>query len=172
MGRQESILIVDDDETLLELIRSRFTSEGLSCQTVTSAKTALELLGESPFDILITDIALPDIDGLELTREVKRRNPNMIVIVMTGFSEDFTHDGALDAGASDFIRKPFTPKELLTRLRQVKTQEELFRSKKEIEKRVKELEDFYEMAVGRELRMIELKKEMEGLKAELAKYKK
>jgi DNA-binding NtrC family response regulator len=103
-------------------------------------------------------------NGFELTKKVKKLNPNMAVIIMTGFIGDFSYDDAIQTGATDFIKKPFTVKELVVRIKQIEAQEEL-------KNKVRELEEFYEMAVGRELRMIELKKEIERAKKELEKYK-
>lgn len=96
----------------------------------------------------------------------------MKVIIMTGYSEDFSYDEAMEAGASDFIKKPFSLKELLARIKHIRMQEEFLRSQEELKKKVIELEEFYNMAVGRELRMKELKNELERLKEELQKYKK
>jgi len=93
-------------------------------------------------------------------------------VVITGHIEDFPYDRAIEAGASDFIKKPFTIKELLARIRYVKMQDELLMRERELKRRVQELEEFYDIAVGRELRMIELKKEIESLKKDKEGYKK
>jgi DNA-binding NtrC family response regulator len=167
-----SVLIVDDDIKLLDIFRSGLTSEGYPCETAASAMSALQLISESLFNIMMIDIKLPDMSGLELTRKVKGLKPGMIVIIMIGFTEDFDYDKAIEAGASDFIKKPFTLKELAVRIKQIKIQEDLSRSKKELRKKVKELEEFYDIAVHRELRMKELKEEIESLKEKLEKYKK
>ena len=124
------------------------------------------------FDIMIADIIMPDMNGLELTERVKRIRPEMTIVVITGHIEDFPYDRAIEAGASDFIKKPFTIKELLARIRYVKMQDELLMRERELKRRVQELEEFYDIAVGRELRMIELKKEIESLKKKLAEIRK
>jgi len=179
LAERDSVLIVDDDIRLLDVFRSGLKLEGYPCETAASAVSALELINKFLFDIMIIDIELPDINGMELTRKVKRLKPDMVVIIITAFIEDFDYDKAIEAGASDFIKKPFTLKELIARIKQIKIQEELYRREKELKKKVKELEEFYDMAVGRELRMKELKEEMEDLKEEkerlkeaLDKYKK
>ena len=172
MGERDSVLIVDDDATLLDLLKSGLKLEGYDCETVGNAASALEVINENPYDIMITDIDMPDINGLELTKKAKRIKPDMKVVIMTGFIDKFFYDKAIEAGASDFIKKPFSLKELTIRIKHIKMQEELHRSKKELEKRVKELEEFYDIAVNRELRMKELKEENESLKEELGKYKK
>ncbi|MBM4135560.1 MAG: response regulator [Nitrospira sp.] len=167
-----SVIIVDDNLTLLDVLKNGLSSEGYHCETATSAASALELINNTLFDIMITDIVIGDMNGFELTKKAKRLNPDMIVIIMTGFIDEFSYDQAIEAGASDFMKKPFSLKELFMRIRHVKMQENLLKREEELKKKVKELEEFYNMAIGRELKMIELKKEIERLKNELGKYKK
>ena len=170
--KQERILVVDDDEALLEILQKGLSLHGYSCEATRSAASALELLEKNSFDIMIADIIMPDMNGLELTERVKRIRPEMTIVVITGHIEDFPYDRAIEAGASDFIKKPFTIKELLARIRYVKMQDELLMRERELKRRVQELEEFYDIAVGRELRMIELKKEIESLKKDKEGYKK
>mgnify|MGYP006267983359 CR=1 FL=1 len=120
---QKSIIIVDDDASLLRMLKERFLLEGYHCETATSAESALELIKKTPFDILLTDIAFPGMKGFELTRKVKKLRPETMVILMTGFIDAFSYDSAIEAGALDFIKKPFTYKELEVRIEHVKMQE-------------------------------------------------
>lgn len=120
-----SLIIVDDDEPLLGMLRDASGSEGYSCVTFTRAETALSEIESLRFDVLLTDIVLPGMKGLELTSRVKHMRPEMIVIVMSGFTTDFSYDDAIRAGASDFIKKPFTVHEMLMRIRHAKMQERL-----------------------------------------------
>lgn len=120
---RNSVLLVDDDKNLLFMLREIFTSEGYECKTATSAEAALELIKEIPFTIMLTDISLPRMKGFELTVRAKKMRPEMVVIIMTGYVDDFSYDSAMEAGASDFIKKPFTPKELKARIGLVKVQE-------------------------------------------------
>lgn len=170
--KQERILVVDDDEALVEILQKGLSLHGYSCEATSRAASALELIEKDSFDIMIADIIMPDMNGLELTKRVKRIRPEMIIVVITGHIEDFPYDRAIEAGASDFIKKPFTIKELLARIKYVKIQDELLMRERELKRRVQELEDFYDIAVGRELRMIELKKEIESLKKKLGGNKK
>ncbi|MBE0426972.1 MAG: response regulator [Nitrospirae bacterium] len=171
-SKQGPILVVDDDITLLDVLKSGLKSEGYDCKTSSNAASALELVNENPYDIMITDVDMPDMNGLELTKKAKRIKPDVKVIIMTGHINNFSYEEAIVAGASDFIKKPFSLKELTVRMKHIKLHEELYRSKKELEKRVKELEEFYDIAVRRELRMKELKEENEILKEQLERYKK
>jgi DNA-binding NtrC family response regulator len=170
--RMLRLLVVDDDQPLLDTLKNGLLLHGYQCETTASAASALELIEKNSFDIMIADIIMPDMNGLELTAKVKKIRPEMTIIVITGHIENFPYDRAIEAGASDFIKKPFSLKELIARIRYVNMQEELFVREKELQKRIKELEEFYAIAVGRELRMVELKKEINILKEELGKYQK
>ncbi len=125
MDTRNSILIVDDDEKLLDIFKTALSLEGYRCETAGSAEYALELINKIPFDILITDIKMPGATGFELTEKAKKIRPDMAVIIMTAYIEEFAYNGALEVGASDFIKKPFTMKELIARIQHVKRQEEI-----------------------------------------------
>lgn len=125
MEKQPTIILVDDDELLLDVIKQSLVMSGYVCEAFAGADAALERISRDPFTILLTDIIMKGMEGLELTRRVKRMRPDMFVIVMTGFIGDFSYDQAIEAGASDFIKKPFSIQELLVRIKHVMTQEKL-----------------------------------------------
>lgn len=123
MDERNFILIVDDDVNLLGIFKTALLSEGYRCETAATVELALELINKTPFDVMITDIKMPGLTGFELTEKAKKIRPDMPVIVMTAYIEEFSYDNAIEAGASDFIKKPFTVKELLARIQHVKLQE-------------------------------------------------
>ncbi len=125
METKPSLIIVDDEVPLLDMLKQSLAAEGYRCEVFTNGKAALAGLASSDAEVLITDITMQGMRGLELTREVKRIRPDLIVIVMTGYVDDFSYDQAIDAGASDFIKKPFTLKELMMRIKHVRMQEKL-----------------------------------------------
>jgi diguanylate cyclase (GGDEF)-like protein len=127
MDGMESVIIIDDDENVLEMIESGLSSNGYRCQTATNAESAFESISNSSFDIMISDIILPGMDGFELTEKVTKLRPDIIVIIMTGYTEDFSYDRAIETGASDFIKKPFTLQELIIRIQLVKLKEKLLK---------------------------------------------
>jgi diguanylate cyclase (GGDEF)-like protein len=124
MDKISSILIVEDDQSVLSVLMEGLSINGYHCETAPNAEEALNLFGKTSFDILITDIALSGMTGLGLTAAVKQLSPEIIVIAMTGYIDDFNYDEAIEAGASDFIKKPFTLKELLARIKHAKRQEQ------------------------------------------------
>ena len=120
-----SVLIVDDESAILEMLHETLTREGYRCDEAASGDVAVEMLKTRQFDILLTDIVMPGIGGLELAEQAKKLNPAMLVIIMTGYINEFSYDKAITCGASDFIKKPFTPFELLIRIKHVRQQEKL-----------------------------------------------
>lgn len=125
MEKKQSIVIVDDDESLLDALRESCVMEGYVCATHTRAETAAGEIERNPYDVLLTDIVMPGMKGLELASRAKQLRPGMIIIVMTGFIGDFSYDEVIRAGASDFIKKPFTIQELQMRIRHARMQERL-----------------------------------------------
>ena len=125
MENKTQFIVVDDDETLLDVLKRFLTIQGHDCEVFSSAEAALDHIANKPCDILITDIILPGMKGLQLTKEVRQSRPDTNVIVMTGFIDDFSYDQAIEAGASDFIKKPFTMHEMMLRIRHVHLQERL-----------------------------------------------
>ncbi len=112
------ILIVDDDVAIRESMNEFVDMSGYESSTAASAEEALEMLEEKSADVVITDIMLPGMDGLELTDRIKK-NHDIDVIVMTGYSGDYSYEEAISKGASDFVFKPVRFEELLLRLRRV-----------------------------------------------------
>lgn len=127
MDQKQSLLIVDDDATVLKVTEAGLLSQGHRCETAASAEAALERITETPFDVMIADIVLPGMNGFELTEKAKKLRPEMLVIIMTGYVEDFSFDRAMETGASDFIKKPFTLQELLIRIQLVQLQDKVLR---------------------------------------------
>jgi diguanylate cyclase (GGDEF)-like protein len=125
LEKKDSILIIDDDAVILKFMKIVLEMEGYECETAISSQAALERVQSTPFDIMITDIVMPGMNGLELTGKAKDIRPNMAVIIATGFVDNFSYDKAIETGASDFIKKPFTEKELIARIKHVKMQQEI-----------------------------------------------
>lgn len=120
-----TIMIVDDDVSILDILRQSLVMEGYTCEAFTRGEDVLESLQRISADILLTDIVMPGMRGLDLVSQVKRLYPAMTVIVMTGFVEQFSYDEAMRSGAADFIKKPFTIHELVVRIKHAKLQDHL-----------------------------------------------
>jgi DNA-binding NtrC family response regulator len=102
----ERLLIVDDEATLCESLKRVFEREGFEVLTAPDAEAALALFEEGAFDLILSDILLPAMDGIEFLQAVKKQAPEQIVIIMTAYASIETAVGALRAGAHDYILKP------------------------------------------------------------------
>ncbi len=112
------ILIVDDDAAIRDSMHEFIQMAGYESITAETAEDALLLLETDSVDVVVTDIMLPGMDGLELTDRIKK-NHDIDVIVMTGYSGDYSYEEAVSKGASDFVFKPVRFEELMLRLRRV-----------------------------------------------------
>jgi len=118
------VLIVDDEKDVRITMNEYLKTAGYSPHAVTCAEEALDCLKTDHFHVVITDIILPGMGGLELTKLVKKVNDSD-VIVMTGYSDDYSYEEAINIGASDFIIKPVRLEELLLRLKRVLKERQL-----------------------------------------------
>ena len=108
----ERILIIEDEDTLRESLSRVFTREGYQVVAVNSAEPALELFEEGSFDLILTDIILPGITGIELLKRVKEATPEQVVIIMTAYASLETAVETLRSGAYDYIVKPIIHEEI------------------------------------------------------------
>ena len=127
----DHILIVEDDTAIRESIHECFERQGYHVSSVASAEEALKILSSKNIHIVITDIMLPGRNGLQLTHEIKQ-NYDADVIVMTGYSENYSYEEAIHKGASDFVFKPFRFEELLLRLKRVLKERRLTKERNRI----------------------------------------
>ena len=108
----KSILIVEDEETLRDSVTRIFIKEGYSVDGAESAEQGLVLLDTHHYDVIISDIILPGMDGIEMLTRVREMNPDQIVIIITAYASLDTSVKALRAGAYDYIMKPIIHEEI------------------------------------------------------------
>jgi diguanylate cyclase (GGDEF)-like protein len=106
------ILAVDDQRYFRELIESLLAEEGFEAQTASSGEEALRVLDHARFDIVVTDLVMPGMDGSELVHRIKERDPDQDVVVVTGVVDVKTAVDAMKVGATDYLLKPFDRKTL------------------------------------------------------------
>ena len=115
---RERILVVDDEAGIRELVGTYLRKEGYRVYEAADGEDALELFRAEPPDLVVLDLRLPGIDGLDVLREM-RRNSETFVIVLTARAEEIDKLLGLELGADDYITKPFSPRELVARVRAV-----------------------------------------------------
>ena len=111
-----NILVVDDEELIRKLVVSFLSKLGHSCLTAVDGVDALNQLKGHKIDVVITDIKMPNMDGIMLTGEISSKYPNLPVLVMTAFDEEYSAGTAISVGAQEFIKKPFSLDEFAIRL--------------------------------------------------------
>lgn len=115
MENLSKVLVVDDDPDIRGLVSRFLTAKGFICKTASDSKAALDMADNNIFEAVITDLKMPGMDGIALTRELIKRHPGISVMVMTGFTREYSEEDAVYAGARDFITKPFNLSELSVR---------------------------------------------------------
>ena len=103
---EDRILVVDDEEVICSILARRLTREGYSCMTAHNGKEALNYFYKDSFFLIISDIKMPEMDGIELLKKVKAVHPNMLVIIVTAYPEIDLALEAMRLGAYDLIIKP------------------------------------------------------------------
>jgi two-component system response regulator PilR (NtrC family) len=107
-----NILIVDDEQSYRQLLSLVFESDGHTVRAAMNGREALEMLQAEPVDVIVSDVKMPDIDGIEMLRAVRETQPDLGVVLMTAFASVETAREAFKLGADDFIQKPFDVEEL------------------------------------------------------------
>jgi DNA-binding response OmpR family regulator len=113
------VLVVDDDVRLYELIRSFLEQNDVGPAHAPNGRRALELLEREAFDAVLLDVMMPELDGLSVLKQLRARWPTLPVLMLTAKGDETDRVVGLELGADDYLTKPFSPRELLARLRAV-----------------------------------------------------
>ena len=141
MAKKISILIVDDEESVRDSLYNWFVEDGFRVECAENAKQALTILESDQFDIILADIKMPGMDGLEMLRRIKAIKPDSVVIVMTAFATVDTAVKALKDGAYDYVTKPFDPDDLTHLIRNATKQISLVDENETLKQKVISLEN-------------------------------
>ena len=162
MAEKERILVVDDEMLAREMVSNIVNQIGYEAVTAKNGKEALEVLRKTPITIMITDIKMPEMDGLELIKSTRVGFPNTDIICMTGHGASYTYTDLVALGAADYITKPFTIDEMRAKLDRVVRErnlvEDLTQKSLELEraneelKRLDKLKSTFISSVSHELR--------------------
>ena len=114
-----NILIIEDDEMILRTLEFRLKKDGHQITAVSDGNAAMEQLQQNTFDLVVTDLMIPYVTGLEVLSYVKSKLEGLPVIILSGADEESTITEAFNIGADDFITKPFSPGELSVRVKRL-----------------------------------------------------
>jgi len=118
---KERILVVEDEQDILELVRYNLARENYQVFSAGSGEEALKIVGSEPLNLIVLDLMLPGIDGLEVTKNLKNdsKTQHIPIIMLTAKGEEADIVTGLELGADDYITKPFSPRILVSRIRAV-----------------------------------------------------
>lgn len=162
MNRKISILIVDDEDSVRESLQSWFIEDGYIAETAGNAKIALGMIENKVFDIILADIKMPGMDGLEMQRRIKALNRDSVVIIMTAFASVDTAVRVLKDGAFDYITKPFDPDDLSHLVRNASRQIQLLKENEVLKAKLTTLENVEDL-IGNSDAMKKVLQEVESV---------
>ncbi len=116
---RRSVLVVEDEEDLARVIRRHIEDIGCQVRIAPSGESALEAIARDPYDLVLLDVMLPGIDGLEVCRRLRARYPYLPVVMLTARSSEIDKVLGLETGADDYLTKPFGVQELLARIKAI-----------------------------------------------------
>lgn len=162
MAKKISILIVDDEESVRDSLYNWFIEDGFRVDCAENARKALSMLESENFDIILADIKMPGMDGLEMLRRIKEIKNDSIIIVMTAFATVDTAVKALKDGAYDYVTKPFDPDDLTHLIRNATKQISLSEENETLKQKVISLENIGDI-VGKSMAMKNVLRQVESV---------
>lgn len=117
----ERVLIVDDDPDILRLVSYNLGQAGFEIVTASTGRKALDIAQKQPPDLIILDVMLPDVDGMEVCRTLRQQSPSrrIPIIMLTARGEEIDRVVGFELGADDYVAKPFSPRELVLRVKSI-----------------------------------------------------
>jgi two-component system phosphate regulon response regulator PhoB len=117
----ERVLIVDDDPDIVKLVSYNLTHSGFQVQTASSGRQALELVQKQPPDLIVLDLMLPDVDGMEVCRTLRQQSSSkrIPILMLTARGEEIDRVVGFELGADDYVAKPFSTRELVLRIKSI-----------------------------------------------------
>jgi DNA-binding response OmpR family regulator len=114
-----SVLVVDDDPTVSDVVRRYLEQDGCAVRLAADGPSAFAAVAAEPPDLVVLDLMLPGMDGLEICRRLRHHRPGLPIVMLTALGEEADRVVGLELGADDYVTKPFSPRELVLRVRSV-----------------------------------------------------
>lgn len=116
----ERVLLVDDEEEFVETLAERMRNRGMQVSTTNSGRDALDMVDAEPFDVVVLDLQMPGMNGMVALEKIKKRQPDIQIILLTGHATVATGVEAIKLGATDFVEKPVDVESLAALIRDAK----------------------------------------------------
>jgi len=130
-AESEHVLIVDDDGAIRDILKDFLEENGDICYVASDAYEALSTLTENPITLVLSDIKMPGMDGIAFMKKAKRSFPELYFVIMTGYAATYTYTAIINAGATDYLIKPFKLEELNAKMERIKRERRLLNDLKE-----------------------------------------
>jgi DNA-binding NtrC family response regulator len=134
----EKVLLVDDEQDFLDSLAERMRARGMDVSTTTSAEEAIKKAEAESFDAIVLDLMMPEMDGIEVLQAIKRKRPDVGIILLTGYATLDKGIEAMKLGAMDFVEKPADLKVLSEKIKKARAQKMVLAEKK-IQEKVKKI---------------------------------
>jgi DNA-binding NtrC family response regulator len=134
----EKVLVVDDEQEFLDTLAERMRDRGMDVSTTTSATDALKKAEEESYDAIVLDLMMPEMDGLEVLKALKKKKPELQIVLLTGHATLAKGIEAMKLGAIDFIEKPADLKVLIEKIKEAKAQK-IVLVEKQIQEKMKDI---------------------------------
>ncbi|MGY4689243.1 response regulator transcription factor [Salibacterium sp. K-3] len=115
----QKLLVVDDEESIITLISYNLSQSGYEVDTAMDGQTAMNKIKNTPYDLIVLDLMLPEMDGLEVCRQIRQEKIKVPILMLTAKDEEFDKVLGLELGADDYMTKPFSPRELVARVKAI-----------------------------------------------------
>ena len=157
MSGKTAVLVVDDDQAACQLLREVLLKEGYEVETAVSGREAVDKAGTAPFDVILSDVRMPDLNGIEVLRALKRLSSETVVIMMTAFGSIETAIETIKEGAYDYISKPFKLDDVKLTVRRALDHKRLLRENRRLRQALR-AQHRLDHIVGRSAAMLEVYK--------------
>ncbi|MYL34148.1 response regulator [Pontibacillus yanchengensis] len=115
----QHILIVDDEESIVTLLKYNIEQAGFTTEVAYTGKEALEKANEQTFDLIVLDVMLPEMDGMEVCKQMRQKQVQTPILMLTAKDDEFDKVLGLELGADDYLTKPFSPREVVARIKAI-----------------------------------------------------
>ena len=161
-SRSYRVPVVDDEEPMRKLIVTLLSKQGHQCTTASNGIEALDRIRKEKFNAVIADIVMPEMDGIALTKEISKHYPGLPIMMMTGYTDEYSAETAIASGAQEFINKPFSVVEFVIRFNKMMRDHRIL-----LQIEAKKNEIIFNLQRNSNEKIEELKKEIEKLKNQL-----